>query len=100
MRLAFAASALCLVFLTCAVQLAASQTPAPATIAVAASATPGSTSAAAGGDAAAKHAKRTACLQQSKAKKLVGADKTAFLKGCIGAPDTISASRIAAPDRP
>jgi hypothetical protein len=101
MRLAFAASALCLVFLTCAVQLAASQTPAPATIAVAASATtPASTSAAAGGDAAAKHAKRTACLQQSKARKLVGADKTAFLKGCIGAPDTISASRIAAPDRP
>jgi hypothetical protein len=99
MRLAFAASALCLVFLTCAVQLAASQTPAPATIAVAASSTPASNSAA-GGDAAAKHAKRTACLQQSKAKKLVGADKTAFLKGCIGAPDTISASRIAAPDRP
>jgi hypothetical protein len=100
MRLAFAASALCLVFLTCAVQLAASQTPAPATIAVAASAAPASNSAAAGGDAAAKHAKRTACLQQSKARKLVGADKTAFLKGCIGAPDTISASRIAAPDRP
>jgi hypothetical protein len=99
MRLAFAASALCLVFLTCAVQLAASQTPAPATIAVAASSTPASNSAA-GGDAAAKHAKRTACLQQSKARKLVGADKTAFLKGCIGAPDTISASRIAAPDRP
>jgi hypothetical protein len=99
MRPAFA-GALCLASLTCAIQLAASQMPAPATIAVAASTAPASNSAAAGGDAAAKHAKRTACLQQSKAKKLVGADKTAFLKSCIAAPDTISASRIAAPDRP
>jgi len=38
------------------------------------------------GDAAAKHAKRTACLKDAKAKKLVGADKTAFLKNCIAAP--------------
>ena len=36
-------------------------------------------------DAAAKHAKRTACLKDAKAKKLVGADKTAFLKTCIAA---------------
>jgi hypothetical protein len=35
------------------------------------------------GDAAAKHAKRTACLKDAKAKKLVGAEKTAFLKSCI-----------------
>jgi psiF repeat len=35
------------------------------------------------GDAAAKHAKRTACLKDAKAKKLVGAEKTAFLKNCI-----------------
>jgi hypothetical protein len=37
-------------------------------------------------DAAAKHAKRTACLKNAKAKKLVGADKTSFLKTCIAAP--------------
>jgi len=37
------------------------------------------------GDAAAKHAKRTACLKDAKTKMLVGADKTAFLKNCIAA---------------
>src|SRR5579859_3620400 len=37
------------------------------------------------GDAAAKHAKRTVCLKDAKAKKLVGAEKTAFLKNCIAA---------------
>jgi psiF repeat len=37
-------------------------------------------------DAAAKHAKRTACLKEAKTKKLVGADKTAFLKTCIDSP--------------
>ena len=100
MRPAFAASALCLVILICAVGLAESQTPAPAAVAAAAAAAPASASSAAGGDAAAKHAKRTACLQESKAKKLLGADKSAFLKTCIGAPETISASRVSPPDRP
>ena len=38
------------------------------------------------GDAAAKHAKRTACLKDAKAKKLVGAEKTSFLKTCMAAP--------------
>jgi hypothetical protein len=88
MRAAFAASALCFVILICAVRPAASQTAAPI---------PSSST---GADAAAKHAKRTACLQESKTRKLVGADKTAFLKTCIGAPETISASRVTAPDRP
>jgi hypothetical protein len=37
-------------------------------------------------DAAAKHAKRTACLKDAKAKKLVGAEKTSFLKTCLAAP--------------
>ena len=36
-------------------------------------------------DAAAKHAKRTRCLQQAKAKKLVGAQRTAYVKDCLGA---------------
>ncbi len=41
---------------------------------------------AASGDAAAKHAKRTACLKEAKAKKLVGAAKTSFVKNCVAAP--------------
>jgi hypothetical protein len=36
-------------------------------------------------DAAARHAKRTACLKQAKAKKLVGAEKNSFIKDCIAA---------------
>jgi hypothetical protein len=38
------------------------------------------------GDAAAKHAKRTACLKNAKTQKLVGAKKTAFVKDCVAAP--------------
>ncbi len=37
-------------------------------------------------DAAAKHARRTACLKVAKARKLVSAQKAAFLKECIAAP--------------
>ena len=37
-------------------------------------------------DAAAKHAKRTACLKEARAKKLVGAQKTAYIKDCTGGP--------------
>jgi hypothetical protein len=37
-------------------------------------------------EAAARHAKRTACINQARAKKLVGAQKTAYIKGCIGTP--------------
>jgi hypothetical protein len=37
-------------------------------------------------EAAARHAKRTACINQARAKKLVGAKKTAYIKGCIGTP--------------
>ena len=40
----------------------------------------------AAGDAAAKHAKRTACLKDAKSKKLVGAEKNAFVKNCTAAP--------------
>ena len=36
-------------------------------------------------DAAAKHVKRRACLKEARAKKLIGADKTSFLKACIAA---------------
>ena len=59
----------------------------PAASVPTAAAKPATASAAApSGDAAAKHAKRTACLKDAKAKKLVGAEKTAFLKNCIPAP--------------
>ena len=37
-------------------------------------------------DAAAKHAKRTACLKQARAKKLGGAQRTAYVKDCTAAP--------------
>ncbi len=37
-------------------------------------------------DAAAKHAKRTDCLKEARAKKLVGAAKTAYIKTCVASP--------------
>ena len=39
-----------------------------------------------GSSDAARHAKRTECLRQAKAKKLVGADKNAYVKTCLSAP--------------
>lgn len=90
MRPAIAASALCLGLLLLAALPATPETPA------APSAAPSATQVA--NDDAAKHAKRTACLKDAKTKKLVGADKTAFIKNCMDAPaDAISASRV---DRP
>ena len=35
---------------------------------------------------AAKHARRTACLKEAKLKKLVGAQKSAYLKECLALP--------------
>lgn len=55
-------------------------TPAAAPAASAASAP------AAADDAAAKHAKRTACLKSAKEKKLVGAQKKAYVKDCTAGP--------------
>ena len=37
-------------------------------------------------DAAARHAKRTACIKEAKAKKLVGAQRAAFIKDCVAKP--------------
>lgn len=53
------------------------------------SATPASSAAAANADAfaaqaAARHAKRTECLKEAKTKKLVGANKDAYVKDCVG----------------
>ena len=36
-------------------------------------------------EAAARHAKRTACVKQAKARKLVGAEKNSFIKNCVAA---------------
>jgi hypothetical protein len=59
----------------------------PDSAAAPAAASPAATSpAATSGDAAAKHAKRTACLKEAKTKKLVGAAKTSFVKNCVAAP--------------
>ena len=38
-----------------------------------------------GSDAAARHAKRTECLKQAKARKLVGPARASFVKNCVGA---------------
>jgi hypothetical protein len=95
MRLAFTASALCLSILVFAAQQATSQSPAPSTDTHASSTT------AAAGDAAEKHAQRTACLKEARARKLLNAEKTSFLKDCIAAPpEAISANRISPQDRP
>jgi hypothetical protein len=56
-------------------------TPPPATATA-----PAGGASSADNDAAARHAKRAACINQARAKKLVGAQKTAYIKGCIGAP--------------
>jgi hypothetical protein len=39
-------------------------------------------------EAAARHAKRTACIKEARAKKLVGAQKTAYIKECSASPPT------------
>jgi psiF repeat len=95
-RFATVAAAVCLSLLAVAGGLAAGpparSTDVPATAApgtAGPAAAPGivaPAAASASNDAAAKHAKRTACLKSAKTKKLVGADKTAFLKSCIAAP--------------
>jgi hypothetical protein len=89
MRVAFAAGALCLGLSVIAIEATRSQSVvpsnAPATAQAAApAATPSAVAAA--DDAAAKHAKRTACLAEAKTRKLVGADKSAYLKSCTDTP--------------
>jgi hypothetical protein len=44
---------------------------------------PPADSPAAAADAAARHAKRTACLKEAKSKKLLGAERTAYVKNCV-----------------
>jgi len=35
---------------------------------------------------AARHAKRTACVKEARAKRLIGAEKTQFIHDCVAAP--------------
>ncbi|MGO9037612.1 MAG: PsiF family protein [Steroidobacteraceae bacterium] len=63
-------------------QSAAAAAPAPAATPTAG--TPAAT--AADNEAAAKHAKRTACRKKARAQKLVGDEKTTFIKDCVDAP--------------
>jgi hypothetical protein len=89
MRLALTASGLCFGLMVFAAHLALPQTAInPAQAAQAIPATPPTAAApsSAASDAPAKHAKRTACLKDAKQKKLLGADKTAFLKTCNDSP--------------
>jgi hypothetical protein len=92
MRFSSAATALWLSLLPVAAGFAADPLaprqgdPAPANPAAAPGPAATAGAAATPSDAAAKHAKRTACLKDAKAKKLVGADKTSFLNACIAAP--------------
>ena len=84
MRYSSVAAALCLSISAVAAGFAAAPgIDAPASTAPAAAAKP---AAPVSGDAAARHAKRTACLKDAKTRKLVGAEKTAFLKACVAAP--------------
>jgi hypothetical protein len=55
----------------------------PPTLAPAQTAAAGSAPAS---DAAEKHVKRTACFKDAKAKKLVGAQRNAYIKSCVAAP--------------
>lgn len=90
MRLGLAASVLGLCLFVSTLQPAITQTTASsaatAPVATAPAGIQPSDATGSAGDAAAKHAKRTACLKDAKSKKLVGAEKTAFLKDCIAAP--------------
>jgi len=85
MRLGLAASILGLCLFVSTLLPAIPQTTA-SSAATAPAGTAPSDAAGRAGDAAAKHAKRTVCLKDAKTRKLVGAEKTAFLKDCIAAP--------------
>ena len=85
MRSVLPAIAVFLVLLSIAVNLAMGSSGPQASPPANVPASPASAPAAEG-DAAAKHAKRTACIKSAKEKKLVGAQKAAFIKECMAAP--------------
>jgi carboxylesterase type B len=102
MRFSLSAGALCLCLSVLSARAATAQAPArAATASPAAAPAATATTAAQLANEAARHAKRRSCLKEVRARKLIGAAKTAFLKNCIDAPpQAISANRISPPDRP
>jgi hypothetical protein len=60
------------------------KTPAPASPSTAAP-RPAAPASSIDNDAPARHARRTACLRDAKSKKLVGAQRNAYVKDCVGA---------------
>jgi hypothetical protein len=84
MRLVLAACIVC-VSVAGAIGVSSADTPPPDAAKSSPVATPGAPPPASS-EAAEKHLKRTACLKQAKDRKLLGADKAAFLKDCIAAP--------------
>jgi hypothetical protein len=76
MRAAVTVILVCLGLLAWAMQPAVSQSTSPAAQFADASGQ---------SDAPEKHARRTACLKDAKSKKLVGAQRTAYVKDCMAA---------------
>jgi hypothetical protein len=82
MRFPISARAAGLGIVLIAVQPAISQSERPASPAPAETPSP-DTSASAD---AARHLKRTACIKEARTKKLVGAQRNAYIKSCVAAP--------------
>ena len=61
------------------------KTPAPASPPPTAAPRPAAPASSIDNDAPARHARRTACLKDAKSKKLVGAQRNAYVKDCVGA---------------
>lgn len=84
MRFYLPAVAVCLCIMPLRMILAAPPA-APKPVAPAATSPPSSAAADAfNAQAAARHAKRTECLKQAKEKKLVGSNRDAYVKECVG----------------
>lgn len=82
------ATAVCPCLMLLGIVLAATPAAAQVTSAAPATAVPATeitTAEGSAADAAARHAKRTECIKEAKAKKLVGADKSSFIKDCVAA---------------
>jgi hypothetical protein len=82
MRSGHPAAVLCLALALLGAQLACAQSASPTAPAAAPPAAQAAPPANTGSDAADRHAKRTACIQDAKTKKLHGPDKTAYIKSC------------------
>jgi hypothetical protein len=90
MRLALSTVMVCLYLLVWAVQPAVSQ-------AIVSNAQDVDAAGASQSDAAEKHAKRTACLKDAKSKKLVGAQRTAYVKDCMAVNSPLNSASTASP---